>query len=125
MVSMIADDAEHAGLGGLHADVGGHRLDLAGDDVQGNLVKTLDTDRVLHRHGGDGDQPVHAEHREGARSAWMPAPPPESDPAMVITPQRRLAGFRQAVGNSLDYDRDGRGPPRRAPARPKHLRGRR
>ena len=25
---------QHAGLGGLHADVGDHRLDLAGDHVQ-------------------------------------------------------------------------------------------
>jgi len=57
---------QHGGLGGLHTHVGGHRLDLSRDHVQRDFVKTLDTDRVLHRHGGDGDQCVHAEQRERA-----------------------------------------------------------
>ena len=51
----------------MEADVGGDGFDLARDDIQGNLVKALDAQRVLHRYRGDGDQTVYTEQREGAQ----------------------------------------------------------
>ena len=66
---MVADDGrrrKHPRLGGLDADVACDGFDLAGDDVERDLVETLDAHRVLHRHGGHRDAGVHAEEREGA-----------------------------------------------------------
>ncbi|CNV25578.1 Uncharacterised protein [Mycobacterium tuberculosis] len=51
---------QHPGLGGLNADVGDDRLDLAGHHIVGNFMNILDSQRVLYGNRRDCDARVHS-----------------------------------------------------------------
>ena len=75
---------EHAGLGGIDPDIGGDGVDLCLHEGGGNTVDAGDAEGVLGGESGDGEVPWTPRAAKVLRSAWMPAPPPESEPAMVM-----------------------------------------
>ncbi|MNY11419.1 hypothetical protein D3C86_1444470 [compost metagenome] len=70
--------AEHAGLGGVHANVRGDGIDLGGHQVGRNGVHASHAVMAVIAL-----MPKQPSALKVFRSAWMPAPPPESEPAMV------------------------------------------
>ena len=49
----------------------------------GEILYALDAERVLGGHRGEDGHPEDSEGAEGLEIGLDPAPPPESDPAMV------------------------------------------
>ena len=76
---------QHARLGGLNADIVDDGFDLAGDDVERDLVKPLTPIEFCTVTAVTATQPCMPSNANVRMSAWMPAPPPESEPAIVMT----------------------------------------
>jgi hypothetical protein len=63
----------------------GSCLDLSRDDVQWDFVKPLTPTEFCTVTAVTATSACTPSNANVRRSAWMPAPPPESDPAIVIT----------------------------------------
>ena len=114
------DDAavgEHARLGRGHRHVGGHRVDLRHHHAPAPARRrTSPSTEFCAVTAVMADVPCTPWAANVRRSAWMPAPPPESEPAMVSAtfiarraprPRRRPHALEQAhehaVGQSPDH----------------------
>ena len=75
--------AEHARLDRRDGEVVEHGGDLGIDHLGRDEMDGPDRGRVLGGDGGDGRGGKTPRAAIGSRSAWMPAPDPESEPAMV------------------------------------------
>ena len=76
---------QHPGLRCVDADVVEDRFELSGDELRRHLVHGADADRVLRGQRNDGTHPVRATACKRLQVGLIPAPPPESDPAIVVT----------------------------------------
>ena len=120
------DVAEHADLDRVDPDVVDDGLDLGDDDLGRDRVDRIDADRVLGRDRGDRAWSRGRRRAAKAfRSAWIPAPPPESEPAIDST-----TGVRRLLHATIVDNGSLRAPgrsPRRAPgwSGPSARRGRR
>ena len=74
---------EHPGLRRVDADVVEHGLELGAHERGRQLVHSGHGDRVLRGQRDDRAHAVAPAAAKAFRSAWMPAPPPESDVAIV------------------------------------------
>ncbi len=74
---------EHPGLHRRDGEVLEHRVDLRDHEVGGHPVDAADALRVLGGKRGDRAGAEDAEAANVLRSAWTPAPPLESEPAIV------------------------------------------
>ena len=85
--------AEHADLDRVDADVLGDRRDLGDDRSRGETDSTASTPTVFCAViAVIAVIPCTPQRAKAFRSAWMPAPPPESEPAI-----ERTAGTRPSV----------------------------
>ena len=73
---------QHPDLDRVDADVRCNRLDLGDDHLGRHRSHALHADGVLGRERRDRGHPVHRQRANALRSAWMPAPPLESEPAI-------------------------------------------
>ena len=84
--SIVARVAEHADLHGVDAEVARRRRGPARRSSRAGRLDRRDRDGVLRGDRGDRRRRRARPQRANAlRSAWMPAPPPESEPAIDST----------------------------------------
>ena len=77
--------AQHPDLDRVHADVARHRADLGHDDLGRDCVDRGDADVFWAVIAVIAVIPCTPHAANAFRSAWMPAPPPESEPAIEST----------------------------------------
>ncbi len=93
-----AGASQHADLDRADVKVLQHRVDLRAQHVRRNIMDGGDAERVLRGDGGDCAETMHPKAANVRRSAWMPAPPPESEPAMV-----NASGGRACLGVGMSH----------------------
>jgi len=74
-------------------EIGEHGIHLRADEIGRHVVNRGDPFGILRRERGDDRGAIDAERGEVFRSACIPAPPPESEPAM----SRRWASSRASL----------------------------
>jgi hypothetical protein len=101
---------QHAGLGRVDPDVGGHRLDLLEHGLGLELVEPLHADGVLHRHGGDGRHAVDPVGQERLEVRLDPGPAAGVGPGDGEHPSRYGHGGHLLTGQAIGsgYQRRGR-----------------
>ena len=75
---------QHARFDGIGSDVADYGVDLGGDDVGGDSWTAVTPIVFWAVMAVRADVPNTPSAEKVFRSAWMPAPPPESEPAIVI-----------------------------------------
>ena len=75
--------AEHPDLDGADREIVKYRVDLGGDEFRRHPVNCGDALGVLGSERGDHGRAKTPSAENVFRSAWMPAPPLKSEPAMV------------------------------------------